>query len=246
MASRSTAAPQSRSPSPPRRHRPGRAADDLPPLRTGTRRQDPGGSLRRDQRRARSACGQHRPDRAADLTFPGRDGNFGPLDLDVGFKPPNGIGLSLDGGGFKGGGFLYLDTPKGEYAGTLELSFQGIVDVRAVGILNTKLPDGQPGFSLLILISAEFTPIQLSFGFTLIGVGGLIGLNRTILFDPLRAGVRDGSLNSVLFPRDVVANAPRIIGDLKRIFPPLDGRFLIGPMAKLGWGRRPSSASSLV
>ena len=172
----------------------------------------------------------------ADLTFPGRDGNLGPVNLDIGFKPPNGIGLSLDGGGFKGGGFLYLDIPKGEYAGTLELSFQGIVDVHAVGILNTKLPDGQPGFSLLILIAAEFTPIQLSFGFTLIGVGGLIGLNRTILFDPLRAGVRDGSLNSVLFPRDVVANAPRIIGDLKRIFPPMDGRFLIGPMAKLGWG----------
>ena len=33
-----------------------------------------------------------------------------------------------------------------------------------------------------------------------------------------------------------MANAPRIIGDLKRIFPPMDGRFLIGPMAKLGWG----------
>jgi len=172
----------------------------------------------------------------AELTFPGQGGNFGPVDLDIGFKPPIGIGMVLDGGGFKGGGFLYLDVPKGEYAGALELSFQGIVDVRAIGILNTKLPDGQPGFSLLILISAEFTPIQLSFGFTLVGVGGLIGLNRTILIDPLRAGVRDGSLNSVLFPRDVVANAPRIIGDLKRIFPPLDGRFLIGPMAKLGWG----------
>jgi hypothetical protein len=76
----------------------------------------------------------------------------------------------------------------------------------------------------------------LSFGFTLLGVGGLIGLNRTILFDPLRLGVKDGSLNSVLFPRDIIANAPRIIGDLKRIFPPMDGRFLIGPMAKLGWG----------
>jgi len=172
----------------------------------------------------------------SDLTFPGRDGNFGPVNLDIGFKPPNGIGMVIDGGGFRGGGFLYLDIPKGEYAGALELSFQGIVDVRAIGILNTKLPDGQPGFSLLILISAEFAPIQLSFGFTLIGVGGLIGLNRTILFDPLRAGVKDGSLNSVLFPRDVVANAPRIIGDLKRIFPPMEGRFLIGPMAKLGWG----------
>ena len=52
----------------------------------------------------------------------------------------------------------------------------------------------------------------------------------------LRRRLRDGSLNSILFPQDVVANAPRIISDLKRVFPPLDGHFLIGPMAKLGWG----------
>jgi hypothetical protein len=169
-------------------------------------------------------------------SFPDEGGNLGPLDIDVGFKPPNGIGLRVDGGGFRGGGFLYLDPAKGEYAGALELSFQGVVDLKAVGVLNTRMPDGSAGFSLVIVISAEFAPIQLSFGFTLLGVGGLLGLNRTIIFDVLRGGIRDGSLNSILFPRDVVANAPRIIGDLKRVFPPLGGRFLIGPMAKLGWG----------
>ncbi len=57
-----------------------------------------------------------------------------------------------------------------------------------------------------------------------------------MLVDALQAGVRDGSLNSILFPEDIVANAARIIGDIKRIFPPRDGRFLVGPMAKLGWG----------
>ena len=39
-----------------------------------------------------------------------------------------------------------------------------------------------------------------------------------------------------MFPHDVVANAPRIISDLRAIFPPQQGTFLIGPMAKLGWG----------
>ena len=39
-----------------------------------------------------------------------------------------------------------------------------------------------------------------------------------------------------MFPQDVVANAPRIISDLRAIFPPQQGTFLIGPMAKLGWG----------
>lgn len=169
-----------------------------------------------------------------DATF--SPGNVGPFDLDLGFKPPNGVGLSLDGGGFSGGGFLTFDEEKGEYAGGLELEFQGFISLKAIGILNTKMPDGSEGFSLLIIITAEFPPIQLGFGFTLLGVGGLLGLNRTVALEPLQAGVHDGSLESVLFPRDIVANAPRIINDLKRIFPPLQDRFLVGPMAKLGWG----------
>ena len=52
-------------------------------------------------------------------------GNAGPFDIDVGFMPPNGVGLSIDGGGFKGGGFLEFDAERGEYAGTLELTFAG-------------------------------------------------------------------------------------------------------------------------
>jgi hypothetical protein len=163
-------------------------------------------------------------------------GNVGPFDLAPGFKPPTGLGLSLDAGGVKGGGFLTLDSEKGEYAGGLELEFQGTISLKAVGLLNTKMPDGSTGFSLLIIITAEFPAIQLGFGFTLNGVGGLLGLNRTVVFEALRAGVHDGSLESVLFPHDIVANASRIIGDLKRIFPPLADRFVIGPMAKLGWG----------
>ena len=163
-------------------------------------------------------------------------GNAGPFGITLGFKPPDGVGLELDAGGFKGGGFLICDPDKGEYAGGLELTFAGFISVRAVGILSTRMPDGSAGFSLLLIIVSEFPPIQLSFGFTLLGVGGLLGLNRTVLLDVLGLGVRDGSLQSILFPTDIVANAARIVSDLKRIFPPQDGHFLIGPMAKLGWG----------
>ncbi|MEP6689806.1 MAG: DUF6603 domain-containing protein [Gemmatimonadaceae bacterium] len=163
-------------------------------------------------------------------------GNAGPLGISLGFKPPTGVGLELNAGGFVGGGFLDLDPEKGEYAGGLELTFLAVVSVRAIGILSTRLPDGSEGFSLLIIIVAEFPPLQLSWGFTLVGVGGLLGLNRTVLLEQLQNGVHDGSLNSILFPTDIVANSARIIGDLKRVFPARDGRFLVGPMAKLGWG----------
>src|SRR5262249_51277642 len=46
---------------------------------------------------------------------------------------------------------------------------------------------------------------------------------------------RDNSFDTVLFPTNVVANAPQIISDLNRLFPATGGHFLVGPMAKLGW-----------
>ena len=76
-------------------------------------------------------------------------GNLGPLDLSIAFKPPDGVGLALDAGGFKGGGFLRFNAERGEYAGALELDFNGLFSVKAVAVINTEMPDGSPGFSLL-------------------------------------------------------------------------------------------------
>lgn len=170
------------------------------------------------------------------ISFPQGGGKLGMADIHFSFQPPRGVGLSIDTGVIKGGGFLYLDFDKGEYFGALELSFQGVIALKAVGIINTKMPDGSQGFALLILITAEFTPIQLGFGFTLNGVGGLLGVNRTADVEALKAGVKTGAVSSILFPADVVANITRIISDLKVIFPIAQEHFLIGPMAKLGWG----------
>src|SRR5581483_3986109 len=172
------------------------------------------------------------------VRFPAdHSGNLGVVDVGFGFKPPKGVGLVIDAGVVKGGGYLFFDFDKEEYAGALELMISGIVSVKAIGLITTKMPDGSKGFSLLIIITAEFgTGIQLGFGFTLIGVGGLLGLNRTVRLEPLADGVRTGAVNNIMFPQDVVANAPRIISDLRTIFPPEQGKFLIGPMAKLGWG----------
>ncbi len=173
----------------------------------------------------------------ATATFPPNGGNLGPANIDLAFKPPNGVGLVLDAGIVKGGGYLYIDTEHGEYAGAIELMVADFLGLHAVGLINTKMPDGSKGFSLLVIITADFgSGIQLGFGFTLISVGGLIGLNRTMLLQPLMDGVRTGAIESIMFPKDVVANAQKIISDLKAIFPPQQDTFLIGPMAKLGWG----------
>lgn len=163
-------------------------------------------------------------------------GNLGPLDLNIGIKPPSGVGISIEGGGFTGGGFLKFDVDKKEYTGALELSFKDKIGLKAIGILNTKMPDGSKGYSLLIIITAEFNPIQLGLGFTLNGVGGLLGLHRTFLIEPLQKGIYDGSLSNILFPQNIVANAPVIISQLQTVFPAQENHFLIGPMAKIGWG----------
>jgi hypothetical protein len=175
---------------------------------------------------------------AVELSFPadGR-GDIGPLDIDFKFLPPRGAGLSLDAGVVKGGGYVFFDPERGEYAGALELTFSETIGLKAIGIITTKMPDGSDGFSLLIIISVDFgTGLQLGYGFTLLAVGGLIGVNRTMKLDALMEGVRSGAIESIMFPTDIVANAPKIISDLRAFFPPREGMFLIGPMAKLGWG----------
>src|SRR6185369_2417211 len=110
------------------------------------------------------------------------------------------------------------------------------VSVKAFGLLDTKFPDGTEGVSFVVVIVAEFTPIQLGFGFTLLGVGGMLGLNRTVNTIGLGDAVRTGSLEHLLFPRNVVADAPAIIHDLATVFPAAPAHYIFGPMAKLGWG----------
>ncbi len=179
----------------------------------------------------------------AGLTFPPEGGNLGPADAALAFKPPSGVGLSIKAGPLVGGGYLFVDERAGQYAGVLQLQFQAIA-VSAIGLLATRNPDGSPirmpdgseGFSLLVVISAEFTPIQLGFGFTLNGVGGMLGVNRRVDIDTLRAGLRTGSLNSLMFPTDPVGRAAEVVATAGSVFPVAVGRHVFGPMARIGWG----------
>jgi len=170
------------------------------------------------------------------MRFPSeRNGNLGPLDLSFAFRPPIGIGVVVDAGPISGGGFMSIDVPNGRYSGILQLE-ASIVSVTAIALLDTKLPDGSKGFSFLILVSVELPPIQLGYGFTLNGIGGMAGIHRTVATEVLRQGVRAGALNHIMFPRDPIRNAPQIIADLRAIFPPAQNRFVFGPFLKLGWG----------
>jgi hypothetical protein len=170
------------------------------------------------------------------LSFPQGGGNLGPADLQLGFKPPNGLGLEIDAGPASGGGYIYLDPAKGQYAGVLDVSLVDVVQVKVIGVIDTIMPDGSSGFSFILIITFELPPIQLGFGFTLNGVGGLGGVNRTINTTALQAGFTAHSLDSILFPPDPVANAPEIISNIRNFFPVAQNSYVFGPMVEIGWG----------
>ena len=112
----------------------------------------------------------------ATLAF-GQTGNVGIGDLSLGLKAPSGVGLSVDAHGvLTGGGFLLHDAAKGLYAGVLQLSLHERLTLTAFGLIATRMPDGSRGYSLIVFITAEgFQPIQLGLGFTLNGIGGMVG-----------------------------------------------------------------------
>jgi hypothetical protein len=165
------------------------------------------------------------------------DGNLGPIDVGFGFKPPSGIGLSIDAGGVvTGGGFLFHDPVQPVYAGVMQLSLNDAISLTAFGLIATQLPDGSPGYSLLVFITAEdFQPIPLGMGFTLLGIGGMVAINRTFDQDVLRQGLKNDTLGTLLFPRDPVGNAPALIRSLAAAFPANRGSYLLGILAKIGW-----------
>ncbi|WPB82160.1 DUF6603 domain-containing protein [Archangium violaceum] len=167
-------------------------------------------------------------------------GNAGPLEVTPRFRPPDGMALSIVAGPVTGAGYLMRDTAGSQYAGAAEL---GIGDFRltAVGILGTRLPGGAEGWSMLLLGTGEWPPVQLGLGFTLDGMGMLVGVNRTSNTDALRNSVRSGALDAVLFPRDVVQQAPALVSTLNELFPAAANRHVLGLMVRVGWGGTPAS-----
>ncbi len=165
----------------------------------------------------------------------GENGDIGPLDVSIGFLPPTGFGFAIAMGVIEGGGFLSIDKEKGEYAGILDLQFVKF-GLTAIGLISTQLPDGSNGWSIFFSLSLRLTGIQLGFGFTLNGVGGLAGLNRGMDVQALQEGLSTGAMDSVLFPEDPIANAPTILANLDAIFPAQVDQYVFGPVLAIGWG----------
>ena len=160
-------------------------------------------------------------------------GLIGPMDLNFGFVPPSGYAVALNADPITGGG--YLSVSDTEYRGAMALGFRNF-GFSAFAILNTELPGGEEGFSFAGSIFAEFS-VPLAFGFLLTGVGGFIGINRTIDTGAMREVLFAGRLDDLLFPADPIGAASQILEDMATIMPPMEGQHIVGPCVRISWGQ---------
>jgi hypothetical protein len=156
------------------------------------------------------------------------------LDPDDGFvaklRAPDGLGIAINAGIVRGGGYLRYREVEKDFGGVIDLKI-GPISATAVGLFTTEPT------SFIVVIGVRFIPvIDLSFGFTLNGVGGLVAINRMLVPDALVTAMSDGAVSNLLFPDDPVKVAPTILQQLSTIFPYRDGGFVAGPMLELGWG----------
>lgn len=163
-------------------------------------------------------------------------GNFGPVQVDYKLNKPTGVGVSLQTGIIRGGGYLHYDENNGLYMGAIELSFRSSVSLNAFGVLSPTLPNGKRKTSLLVVITTEFgTPLALGYNFYLKGVGGIVGLHRTLNSEALQKSVRTGSVDKILFPKQLIKNIHSVVSNLSAVFPIKEDQFLVGPMAVITW-----------
>ncbi len=153
-------------------------------------------------------------------------GPFQPSGISASISPPFGDG------GLPGGGAVMRLPDRSGFGGTLHIPL-GPVSVEASAILQ-ELADDTPSF--LAVMGVGFTPpIQLSFGFSLDRVGGLVGVNRTVNNDALSLAVRTGAAANALFAVAPPASPAALVIDLNRFFPGFVGRHVIGPTLRLAW-----------
>lgn len=169
---------------------------------------------------------------------PIKHGNLGPYgNLGFDFMPPRGIGVQIDAGPIKGGGFFYFDPPNRTYAGVLEASLAlcgNGIQIKAAGLLREK----DDGWDFVLVMSAQFDPaIEIFLGLSLSGVGGMVGINVSVSKVKLQASLHDGGISELLFPDDPLGNAPAIISMLMGVFPHYKDGVVAGPMLQIGWGK---------
>lgn len=150
---------------------------------------------------------------------------------DDGMRWPTGIGVSLDLGPVSGGGYLFHDDVRDLYGGAIQLKLWSVT-LSAYGIVQKV--DGR--WSFVVFLGLEFKTAPSVLGLRLLGVGGVWAKDRTVDVDAIASGLKGRVLDDLLFPKDLIVNAPRLVNSITQVFPHAPGQNVLGPMLKLGFG----------
>ena len=169
-----------------------------------------------------------------DQTMPRSQRNLRIVDADLSVRAPLGVAVSIDSDFLTGGGLLIHDPVEDSWAGSLVLKLDGGVTLNATGIIASKYPDGSPGTSMIVIGTVEglswmVGPLHVD------GLGVIIGVNRTVDVEAIRAGLPTGALKNVLFPPDPIHHTTEVVSALRTFFPAKRGNHLIGFLAKLSY-----------
>jgi hypothetical protein len=162
------------------------------------------------------------------------------VDLPVSPRWPDQVGLRIKAGPITGGGFIQrverTYTVNGESVKRVEFGGVFQLQILKFGVSAIVILSPDP-FSLALVIGVRFpTAIELSWGFTLNGIGGILAVDRGLDLEALRKAMKEHILDKMLFPDNPVAEAPKLLDKVATIFPPRTGGFVVGPIVELGWG----------
>lgn len=171
----------------------------------------------------------------ADDSFPSNVAGL--FHLEAGFKPPEGVGLSLDAAAVKGAGFLGRDAATDQYVGAFEVQLSKRFKLSVTGLLATHLPGGEKAISLFLQGSLSLNPgLPVGMGLALTRAGLVFGNNRRFDLAAFRAGIKTGLLEALLAPPDPLANLAQTVSQLTTLFPPARGAHTFALTARLSRG----------
>jgi hypothetical protein len=85
-------------------------------------------------------------------------GNFGLVDVGLGFSPPSGLGVSIDAEVVQGGGFIGHEPDTGRYTGAIELTVIN-TGIAAVGVLLARMPEVPGRWSMFMSLATRLVSV---------------------------------------------------------------------------------------
>lgn len=165
----------------------------------------------------------------------GKNGGRGTFKITPAITYPDGIGIAIDTSAVKGAGAIQWDLERGRFFGAVELNILEKIGASTMLLFTTG--KGTDPFSFAGALCVYFNPgIQVGMGFSINGLGGSLGVNRMLSVDNLRGAVYDGSLESVLFFKDIAKNFDKVLANIDKYYPIKTGQMYFGFLAKIAWG----------